>query len=127
MRPNNHIKLLFITNGANSCTEYLLVRSGIVLYILDLSQGNVKTKEELEEYAKSLLKHALSNKERIKEEAEEKIERYRYKVQQEAKGPYNYYKDLELKAKSVLSVLQISEIEQGGTKVISNSEDVSTN
>ena len=50
MRPNNHIKLLFITNGANSCTEYLLVRSGIVLYILDLSQGNVKTKEELEQY-----------------------------------------------------------------------------
>ena len=80
-----------------------------------------------EEYAKSLLKHALSNKARIKEEAEEKIERYRYKVQQEAKGPYNFYKDLELKAKSVLSVLQISEIEQGDTKVISDSEDVSTN
>lgn len=50
MQPNNHIKLLFITNGVNSCTEYLLVRSGIGLYILDLSQGEVKTKEALDQY-----------------------------------------------------------------------------
>lgn len=50
MLPNNNIKLLFVTNGTNSCTEYLQVRSGIVLYILDLSQGGVKTKEELEQY-----------------------------------------------------------------------------
>lgn len=50
MRPNNHIKLLFITNGANSCTEYLRIRDGIILNVLDLSQGDVKTKDELEQY-----------------------------------------------------------------------------
>lgn len=50
MQPNNHIKLLFITNGGNSCTEYLRIRDGIILNVLDLSQGGIRTKEELEQY-----------------------------------------------------------------------------
>ena len=65
-----------------------------------------------EEYAKVLLAHALKNKQRIKQEAEEKIEKFRWKTQQEAKGPYTYYRDLELKAKSILTVGEIVEIEQ---------------
>lgn len=69
-----------------------------------------------EEYAKSLLKHALNEKQRIKNEAEEKIETYRLKIQAQAKGPYTYYKDLEQKAKSVLTVGDITEIEQDLTK-----------
>ena len=80
-----------------------------------------------EEYAKSLLRHALNNKHRIKDEAEEKIEKFRWKTQQEAKGPYMYYRDLELKAKSILTVGEILEIEQGYTsqqKITSADEDV---
>lgn len=50
MHSNNHIKLLFVTNGTNSCTEYLKIRNGIVLNVLDLNQGSVSTKEELEQY-----------------------------------------------------------------------------
>ena len=50
MQSNNHIKLLFVTNGTNSCTEYLQIRNGIILNVLDLSQGSVSTKEELEQY-----------------------------------------------------------------------------
>lgn len=63
-----------------------------------------------EEYAKSLLKHAENNKQRIKEEAEEKIEKFRLKTQAEAKGPYTYYRDLEQKAKSALSLEDATEI-----------------
>lgn len=50
MQSNNHIKLLFVTNGTNSCTEYLQIRNEIILNVLDLSQGSVSTKEELEQY-----------------------------------------------------------------------------
>ena len=50
MYPHNSIKLLFVTNGTNSCTEYLRIRSDIVLNILDLGQGVVRTKEEFEQY-----------------------------------------------------------------------------
>ena len=50
MLPNNNIKLLFVTNGTNACTEYLHTHSRIVLDILDLSQGGVKTKEEFAQY-----------------------------------------------------------------------------
>lgn len=50
MHPHNSIKLLFVTNGTNSCTEYLRTRSDIVLNILDLGQGVVRTKEEFEQY-----------------------------------------------------------------------------
>ena len=50
MHPHNSIKLLFVTNGTNSCTEYLRTRSDIVLNILDLGQGIVRTKEEFEQY-----------------------------------------------------------------------------
>ena len=63
-----------------------------------------------EQYAKSLLKYAKSNKQRIKDEAEEKIEKFRLKTQAEAKGPYTYYGDLEQKAKSVLSIDEIAEV-----------------
>ena len=65
-----------------------------------------------EEYAKPLLRHALKEKRRIKEEAEDKIEKFRWKIHNEAKGPYMHYRDLELKAKSILSVGEIVEIEQ---------------
>lgn len=65
-----------------------------------------------EKYAKTLLAHALYNKQRIKQEAEEKIEKFRLKTQQEAKGPYMYYRGLEQKAKSILTVGEILEVEQ---------------
>lgn len=81
-----------------------------------------------EEYAKSLLAHALKNKQRIKQEAEEKIEKFRWKTQQEAKGPYMYYRDLELLAKSVLTIGEIVEIEQQSsakkTSPTSDEEDI---
>ena len=80
------------------------------------------------QYAKSLLAHALKNKQRIKQEAEEKIEKFRWKTQQEAKGPYMYYRDLELVAKSILSVGEIVEIEQQSsakkTSPTSDEEDI---
>lgn len=50
MKPKNHIKLLFVTNGTNSCTEYLKKQEGIDLHILDLSKRCVQTKGELEQY-----------------------------------------------------------------------------
>jgi len=65
-----------------------------------------------EEYAKALLRYALNNKKRVKKEAEDKIEKSRWKIQQEAKGPYMYYRDLKLKANSILTVGEIVEIEQ---------------
>ncbi len=65
-----------------------------------------------EDYANALLKYAEKNKKRIKEEAEEKIEKFRLKTQAETKGPYTYYKDLEETAKSVLSIVKNTEIEQ---------------
>ena len=63
-----------------------------------------------EKYAKRLLRYAKSNEQRIKEEAEQKVEKYRLKVQAEAKGPYTYYRDLEQKAKELLSHDDITEI-----------------
>ncbi len=63
-----------------------------------------------ENYARRLLKYAENNKQRIKEEAEQKIEKYKLKVQAEVKGPYTYYRDLEQKAKSVLFLDNITEI-----------------
>lgn len=50
MLSDNHIKLLFITSGINSCTEYLQIRNGIDLNVLDLSQGSVRTQEDLDQY-----------------------------------------------------------------------------
>ncbi len=41
---------MFITNGTNSCTEYLQSRNETALNVLDLSQGGVRTKKELEQY-----------------------------------------------------------------------------
>lgn len=65
-----------------------------------------------DKYATRLLKFAQKNKQRIKDEVEQKIEKFRLKVQAEAKGPYTFYRELEQKAKSVLSVEEIAEIEQ---------------
>lgn len=65
-----------------------------------------------EEYAKKLLKYAEQNKQRIKKEAEDKIEKFRWKTQQEVKGPYMRYKDLESKAKMILTVGDIIEVEE---------------
>lgn len=48
MQLENHIRFLFVTNGTNSCTEYLKIRNGVDLFILDLRQGFIKTKEDLE-------------------------------------------------------------------------------
>lgn len=62
------------------------------------------------EYAKLLLQYAINNKQRIKQEAEEKIEKFRLKVHAKAKGSYNYYMDLEQRAKGVLSLNQIAKI-----------------
>jgi len=63
-----------------------------------------------EKYAKRLLEYAENNQQRIKEEAGQKVEKYRLKVQAQAKGPYTYYRDLEQKAKSVLFFDNITEI-----------------
>ncbi|MBQ9077711.1 MAG: hypothetical protein IJY31_07725 [Muribaculaceae bacterium] len=50
MKPEKQIKMLFVTNGTNSCIEYLKLRSGINLHILDLTQNCIKSNGELEQY-----------------------------------------------------------------------------
>ena len=50
VKSENRIKLLFVTNGTNSCTEYLKIQDGIDLHVLDLSHRCVQTKRELEQY-----------------------------------------------------------------------------
>lgn len=50
MQLDNRIKLLLVTNGVNRCAEYLRQLDGIELDILDLNQGHVGTKGELEQY-----------------------------------------------------------------------------
>ena len=50
VQPYNHIKLLLVTNGINRCSEYLRQLNGIDLDILDLNQGYVGSKGELEQY-----------------------------------------------------------------------------
>ena len=42
------IKLLLVTNGVNSCAEYLKMRASIDLHILDFSQGHIVSKNGLE-------------------------------------------------------------------------------
>ncbi len=50
MQSGNHIKLLLVTSGTNSCVEYLGKRTDLDLYILDLKEKCIRTKDEVNSY-----------------------------------------------------------------------------
>ena len=93
--------------------ESNVMGSGSTTYVdKDLSSEwiNMLLYTHSDKYATRLLKFAQKNKQRIKDEVEQMIEKFRLKAQAEAKGPYTYYRDLEQKAKSALSLEDATEI-----------------
>lgn len=59
MQLDNHIKLLFVTSGKNSCVEYLEKRTGLDLYILDLKEKCIRTKDEVDSYISYIIPDLL--------------------------------------------------------------------